>query len=262
MGILLLILLPFVLDILGGRKSYKQFLKNIRITKIKPVLRILGLGILSAVIVLALARFAAYLGTIKSGFYLFDISKILGKESPLYTALFPGIWEEVVFRGIILTLLLKIYSEKKSIIINGFLFGFFHLVNLLNFLFGTEYNLITLISIFFQVIYAAAIGFFFAYLFVKTKSLIPSIIVHYLVNAFVILMINVFNVNPFIFLAIYTVVGIGILPSIINIVIVYFVYRTYPEKEEEFPQPQPDYEGDVQQEDEINLDVNSSKNEI
>ncbi|MFW9852833.1 MAG: CPBP family intramembrane glutamic endopeptidase [Candidatus Thorarchaeota archaeon] len=262
MGILLVVLLPFLLDILDGRKSYKQFLKNMRITKIKPILRILGLGILSAVIILALARFATYLGTIKQGFYLFDISKILGKESSLYTSLFPGIWEEVAFRGIILALLLKIYTEKKSIIVNGFLFGFFHLVNLLNFLFGVEYSLTTLVSILFQVVYATAIGFFYAYLFVKTKSLIPSIISHYLVDALIILVSNVGNVNPFLFLAIMAIVGIGILPSIINIVFVYFVYRKFPEKEDEYPQLQPEDEIEVQKEEEFSLDLNSSKEEI
>ncbi len=262
MGILLLILLPFLLDILEGRKSYKQFLKNLRITKIKPVLRILGLGILSAVIVLALARFAAYLGTIKSGFYLFDISRILGKESPLYTSLFPGIWEEVVFRGIILTMLLRIYSEKKSIIINGLLFGFFHLVNLLNFLFGTAFTIESLVSILFQVVYATAIGFFYAYLFVKTKSLIPSIISHYLIDAFLILMINVGNVDFYLFIVILTIIGIGIFPSIINLAIVGLLYKKFPEKEEEPLKPLPDEELDIHEEDVVNVDVKHSEDDV
>ncbi len=262
MGILLVILLPFLLDILNGRKSYKQFLNNIRITKIKPILRILGLGILSAVIILALARFATYLGTIKQGYYVFDISRILGKESPLYTSLFPGIWEEVVFRGIILTLLLKIYSEKKSIIINGFLFGFFHLVNLLNFLFGTEYNVYYLAQILFQVLYASAIGFFYAYLFVKTKSLIPAIISHYLVDAFVSLTLPSGYYNLILYLVFLTIVGLGILPSIINIIIVQTLYKKFPEKEEERPQPLPDDVSEIQEEDVVNIDVNHSKGDV
>jgi len=255
MGVLLLFLLPFLFDILDGRKSYKLFLKNIRIIKIKPILRIIGLGVLSAAIIITLARFATYLSTIKQGFYVFDISKILGKESPLYTSLFPGIWEEVVFRGIILTLLLKIYSEKKSIILNGFLFGLFHLVNLMNYLFGTEYNINYLISTLFQVIYSTAIGFFYAYLFVKTKSLIPSILSHYLVDAFIILVTNVGNVDVVIFLAILTIVGIGILPSLINILIVNLLYKKFPEEEAPM-QPidevlMPDYEEPINSKDSL-----------
>jgi membrane protease YdiL (CAAX protease family) len=45
--------------------------------------------------------------------------------------LVPGIWEEIAFRGVILTLLLKKYSEKKSIIINGLLFGGVHFINII-----------------------------------------------------------------------------------------------------------------------------------
>ena len=265
MGILLVVLLPFLLDILDGRKSYRKFLNNIRITKIKPILRILGLGILSAVIVLALARFATYLGTIQQGYYEFDISSILGKESPLYTSLFPGIWEEVAFRGIILTLLLKVYSEKKSIIINGFLFGFFHLVNLLNFLFGLEYSLNYLVQVLFQALYASAIGFFYAYLFVKTKSLIPSIISHYLIDAFVNLTLPSgfydlkYVILYFVFL---TIVGLGILPSIINIIIVHLLYKKFPELEEELPQPQPDETLDSQEKDVLIFDVNQPEEDV
>lgn len=264
MGILLVILLPFLLDILDGRKSYKQFFKNMRITKIKPILRILGLGILSAVIVLALARFATYLATIKQGYYVFEIERIIETPSPLYTSLFPGIWEEVAFRGLILALLLKIYTEKKSIVINGFLFGFFHLVNLLNFLFGAEYRLDTLVSILFQVVYATAIGFFYAYLFVKTRSLIPAIISHYLIDAFVILTVppGFYDLNHLIlYLVFLTIVGLGILPSILNILIVHILYKKFPEQEEDVSQLHPDEASDFQEDDiDIIDEIHSEKN--
>ena len=45
--------------------------------------------------------------------------------------LIPGIWEEVAFRGVILNLQLKKYSNTISIMLYGVLFGLFHLTNLI-----------------------------------------------------------------------------------------------------------------------------------
>ncbi|MHA1259219.1 MAG: CPBP family glutamic-type intramembrane protease, partial [Candidatus Heimdallarchaeaceae archaeon] len=69
----------------------------------------------------------------------------------------------------------------------------------------------------FQLIYTLAMGFFFAYLTIKSKSLLPVIISHYLIDGFGSLFQLVYYVNQELFLAFQTFFGIGILASVINI---------------------------------------------
>ena len=71
--------------------------------------------------------------------------------------------EEFLFRGLILTGFLNNYSAKKAILISALLFAIFHL------------NM-------FQFLGAFALGLFFAWLVVKTKSLWPGIFGHALNN--------------------------------------------------------------------------------
>ncbi len=84
--------------------------------------------------------------------------------------------EEVIFRGFLFKALLAKEGAKKSIIIVGISFGLGHIVNL----FAGQASLDTLV----QIIFAIAWGFIFVTIFYKSKSLIPGIIGHGLINAF------------------------------------------------------------------------------
>jgi len=83
----------------------------------------------------------------------------------------------VVFRGIVLTVFLGKYSERKSIIFSALGFGLIHLLNLAN---GSE-----LVWVLGQVVWAFTLGLFYGYVFVRTRSLLPPMIVHYLGNVFI-----------------------------------------------------------------------------
>ena len=71
-----------------------------------------------------------------------------------------------------------------------------------------------------------------AYLFTKTENLIPCIVIHYLINI-ITLIISVSFVNDA-FYIIYSIVFVGILPWIINILIVKYTFE-YWDKEEKQP---------------------------
>jgi membrane protease YdiL (CAAX protease family) len=73
------------------------------------------------------------------------------------------ILEELIFRGIILDGLLKLYSPIKSILVSSFLFGFVHL---------NPWQFIT----------GFIIGIFSGWIYYKTRSLSPSIIIHLTAN--------------------------------------------------------------------------------
>lgn len=84
--------------------------------------------------------------------------------------------EEIIFRGFLFKALLTKEGVKNSIIIVGLTFGIGHIVNL----FAGQASFETLV----QIIFAIAWGFILVTIFYKSKSLIPGIMAHGLINAF------------------------------------------------------------------------------
>jgi membrane protease YdiL (CAAX protease family) len=90
-----------------------------------------------------------------------------------------GIWEEVFFRGIILVLFMRTFPVRRAILASTFLFAVVHLNPL-----AININmLVDVVSIFFM-------GLLFTYLVLKTGSLLPAIVFHYLHDIFVLLVQN------------------------------------------------------------------------
>ena len=114
-----------------------------------------------------------------------------------------GFIEEIIFRGFLFKMMAK-DNVRKAIIISAITFGIGHIVNLLN---GAE-----LVPTLMQVCYAISIGYLFVTIFYKSKSLIPCIITHCLVNS-----LSIFNVDNFISLYIAS----------IFLIIVPFIYAIY-----------------------------------
>ena len=92
-----------------------------------------------------------------------------------------GFIEELIFRGFLFRMMAK-SSIKSAIIVSAVTFGMGHIINLLN---GAE-----LIPTLMQICYATAIGYLFVIIFYKSKSLVPCIITHCLVNS-----LSIFNVE-------------------------------------------------------------------
>lgn len=92
-----------------------------------------------------------------------------------------GFIEEVIFRGFLFKMMAK-DNINVAIIVSSVTFGIGHIVNLLN---GAE-----LIPTIVQICYAISIGYLFVIIFYKSKSIVPCIITHSLVNA-----LSIFNDN-------------------------------------------------------------------
>jgi len=92
-----------------------------------------------------------------------------------------GFIEEIIFRGFLFKMMAKT-NVKSAIIVSSITFGIGHIVNLLN---GAD-----LISTLLQICYAISIGYLFVIIFYKSKSLIPCIITHSLVNS-----LSIFNID-------------------------------------------------------------------
>ena len=92
-----------------------------------------------------------------------------------------GFLEELIFRGFLFKMMAK-DNVKSAIIVSSITFGIGHMINLLN---GAEF-----VPTLLQMCYAIAIGYMFVIIFYKSKSLVPCIIAHCLINCF-----SIFNVE-------------------------------------------------------------------
>ncbi len=92
-----------------------------------------------------------------------------------------GFIEEIIFRGFLFKMMAK-SNLKLAIFISAITFGAGHIINLFN---GAD-----LVSTVSQICYATAIGYLFVIIFLKSKSLVPCIITHCLVNS-----LSIFNVE-------------------------------------------------------------------
>jgi len=232
-ALLLLYIVPKGLKLLGKNKSFKDYTKEIRISKVKPVGRNIMVGVGSFIIY----GIIVFIGANLLGNFIFAPELLFGDPNPLIPGFFsygwfiwifmlqPGIWEEVAFRGVMIPMLLKKYSKITGIIISSIFFGLAHAFNAINVLLSGG-NIITVL---FQVIYTFFLGLLLGYLFIKTNSLIPSIIVHYLINT-VGLILSITQIDTVIQLMIFMIVFIGILPTIIDILFIRIISKNWNSK--------------------------------
>jgi sodium transport system permease protein len=97
----------------------------------------------------------------------------------LVLALVPAVCEEVAFRGFILSGFQGEHRQRSAIVISAFLFGFMHV----------------LLSLFQQLFNATLLGIVLGLLAVRSHSLLPGIVFHFLNNAQAVLLGEV-TTNP------------------------------------------------------------------
>jgi len=90
-----------------------------------------------------------------------------------------GFLEEIIFRGFLFKMMAK-DNLKSAIIVSSITFGLGHIVNLLN---GAD-----LVPTLMQICYAVALGYLFVIIFYKSKSLVPCIVAHIVINS-----LSIFN---------------------------------------------------------------------
>jgi len=90
-----------------------------------------------------------------------------------------GFLEEIIFRGFLFKAMAK-DNIKSAVIVTSLTFGIGHIVNLLN---GVDF-----IPTVFQIVSAVSIGYLFVTIFDQSKTLLPCIITHILINS-----LSIFN---------------------------------------------------------------------
>lgn len=224
-GLLWLIIVPRFLKLPDDTQSLRKYLENIRLLSFHSLKRNMGLAILCSLIILT----SGLVFSILTGYYVFDPNQILPPDSTtLFVGFVPGIWEEVAWRGVILTVLLKNYRERKAIVISSILFSVPHLLNLLGVAITTE----SILSALAQLVYTFFLGLLFAYLVIRTDSLLPAIIVHYVIVAIGPLVIFTPGADPLV-KSIMMMLGAGIVSTLCSIILIKFVHRSISSDEED-----------------------------
>ena len=179
------IVAPFVLGFPGKGHTYREYLSEIRLTKMRPLLGLILLG-LSCYLIIALSQAAGVLvyrlmeGLPVDGSFIrrsFVLANELPPRSNSWLISLPSIPEEVVWRGVVLAAFLRIYDQRKTIIFSALVFGALHIFTVLN-----GHPPIWVVG---NVVWASITGLFYGYVTLKTDSLLPAMIVHYLGNLFV-----------------------------------------------------------------------------
>jgi membrane protease YdiL (CAAX protease family) len=182
--LMVFIVAPYVLGFPGKGHTYREYLSEIRLTKMQPLLGLILLG-LSCYLILALTQAAGVLvyrlleGLPVDGSFIrssFVLVNDLPPGSNNWLVTLPSIPEEAVWRGVVLAAFLRVYDQRKSIIFSALVFGAMHIVSIL------DLSLIWAVG---SVVWAAIFGIFYGYVTLKTDSLLPAMIVHYLGNLFV-----------------------------------------------------------------------------
>lgn len=192
---------------------FDEYVNTIRLdkTSAKPYVR----NVLYALACVSIIIIGFLIASLLTGENIFNIERILGfpdNEGNLSSFAFafnfiPGFFEEVAYRRIILVLLLRKYSEKISIIISGIMFGVSHLINVL--VNSITWNTLS------QITKGILIGTFFAYVVIKSGTLLITMGIHYLYNSFSILFV-VFNESDSITYFFLKLIFASIIPIVIN----------------------------------------------
>lgn len=203
---------PFVLHLPDGTQDFSSFLKSMKLTRIGFSLKCFCLSLVIGILLL-IGYFSTDIILGELFIYKLDFNQVLQPPSLTNRSYFnfiyhiiPAFWEEIIFRGIMLTILLKKFSVRTAIIIDGVFFGISHMANHSNIFIGLG-----------QGIYTFCSGIILGYLYVKTSNLIPSMIAHY-VNNIISALLSIGEVNLLVFLlqqclisSIVLILGVGII---------------------------------------------------
>jgi membrane protease YdiL (CAAX protease family) len=177
-GVWALYVTPRLLGLPYGRKSLREYCTDIRLLPVAPVGRNMLLGVALAVLTLSGILLAALL----TNHFVLDWSTVPGLR--WVKGLTRGVWEEVFFRGILLVILMRLYSRRNAVLWATFIFAAAHL-NV------TDISLAAVVD----VVSIFLMGLLFAYVVLKTGSLLPAIVFHYMHDVFVNLVQNTPGAN-------------------------------------------------------------------
>ncbi len=194
-----LYLFPNIFKIPFGKVSIGDFIRKVGLYKPANIHKFIIIGIIAALFTLT----GMLVGSLLTDKFVLSFSTITLSQAVF--SLTPGIWEEVLFRGVLMILLIRsTKSFKKAFVIQVVLFGLVHIKG---------FDVLSFVDAFSVMILAIA----FTYIAYKTRSLIPAIIFHYLHDTFLFFVqlpdgvYEGFKDNAFFYLSLWVSIGLSIL---------------------------------------------------
>lgn len=226
-GFYCLFVVPIGFHLPNGKQTIREYLISIKLKKNDQIRRYIIVGLVCGIIY-GYFYFIGFL-IFSEKFPFLDLIIIFGIPQDiselgilLYLSVLTwAIWEEILFRGVILNILLKNYSTKNAIFIDGVIFGLYHLFNLLG---GVD-----LFFILMQVTSATFGGLIYAYMYIKTENLVPCMICHYLHNVLLSIMEQWFS-NALLHSAATFIIVPKVFGGIISPIVNYFVINIFIKK--------------------------------
>jgi membrane protease YdiL (CAAX protease family) len=231
-----IVFIPKVLRMPKGRTTIRRYLNDIGVDRIRPLSRTLLIfipcliSILVAQIVASLVYNQFVLGWVFEDFTerLFNLTRITTKIGWGPITAVGSIFEEVVLRGVVLTMLLQVYSERKAIAGSAVAFGYVHIVNLLN-----EFTYSNLVFVAGQIVWATIIGLLYGYMFLKTGNLYANMFLHWFANGMGNCFMYLPSVTPEVHALLNILFNIGLMSTVISILWVALVNKYWPLKTQE-----------------------------
>jgi membrane protease YdiL (CAAX protease family) len=226
MATLFLFICAYILHLPDGQRSMRDYFVTIKLNRSN-----LAQNFFIAIASCIIFSIFTLIGALLAQDYNFDLHRIYGSPDSdsnggftWLTNLIPAIWEEIAFRGIILTLLLKRFNVKKAILFDSILFGVFHIWNAY---IGRDVD-ITI----YQILVTSFISLIFAFMLIKSENLLTPILFHFLSN----IVVGLFHRTTFPGigpdLAIYFLIS-TVIPTILCLYFIewYFTYKKSPRSE-------------------------------
>ena len=162
-----LLLFPSVLEVPFGNVGIGDFVRRVGLSVPRKAHRHVLLGMIAAFLTLS----GMFAGSMLSGEYVPSSATITLTQAVF--SLTPGIWEEVLFRGVLMIVLIRMTrSFRKAALIQVLLFGLAHIKGV---------DLVAFVDAFSDAVLAVA----FTYIAYETRSLLAGIVFHYLYDTFV-----------------------------------------------------------------------------
>ncbi len=227
---LLFVLVPFVLRLPSGKQSYRAYLDSIRLSRVRPFFQMLLLA-LSCYLIQALCQavgvlvYRALQGlplTWISVRVIFDWANLVPSDTWGWLNPLPSIFEEVTFRGVVLSLFLTRYSKSQAILFTALGFGAMHLLNL-----TSDRETVWVLG---QFVWSTIFGLFYGVLVLKANSLWPAMLIHYLGNLFIEPLTGYLQHNASVMTqAVYGIIFFfGVVPTILMILWTFLYTKIWP----------------------------------
>jgi membrane protease YdiL (CAAX protease family) len=230
--VVFIVFIPKVFRMPKGKTTLRCYLNDIGVDRIRPVSRTLLIylpcliSILVSQIVASLVYNQFVLGWAYNDFTdsLFDLTRIRTAIGWSPITAVGSIFEEVVLRGVVLTMLLQVYSERKAIAGSAVAFGYVHIINLFNGPITYE----ILIFVTGQIVWATIIGILYGYMFLKTGNLYANMLLHWTANGLSNCFMFLPYVTPEIHALLNIIFNIGLMSTVISILWVALVNKYWP----------------------------------